>query len=91
MGHTRNLPPADRARAADPPHPQCNVCRLHGKVGALGMSVAMSVLLGDEGLERDTARLHRVEIAALVSTLGKFVSAIQIVGRMEQRAAMRAE
>ena len=28
---------------------QCNVCRLHGKVGALGVSVAMQILLGDEG------------------------------------------
>jgi len=70
---------------------QCNVCRLHGKVGALGLSVAMSILLGDEGRGGDAGRLHRVEIAALVSTLGKFANAIQIVGEMEERTAMAGE
>ena len=64
---------------------QCNVCRLHGKVGALGVATAMQVLLGAEGRRGDSNRLHRVEIAALITTLGKFASAIQIVAEFEER------
>jgi len=68
---------------------QCNVCRLHGKVGALGIATSMQVLLGAEGRGGDSSRLHRVEIAALVTTLGKFSNAIRIVTEME--AARRGE
>lgn len=62
---------------------QCNVCRLHGKVGSLGVATAMQVLLGAEGRGGDSSRLHRVEIAALISTLGKFAHAVQIVQEFE--------
>lgn len=64
---------------------QCNICRLHGKVGALGLATALSVLLGAGGRGGDSARLHRVEVAALISTLGKFASAVQIVQEFELR------
>lgn len=64
---------------------QCNICRLHGKVGSLGLATAMQVLLGAEGRGGDAQRLHRVEIAALVTTLSKFASAIEFVVEMERR------
>ena len=69
---------------------QCNVCRLHGKVGALGVATALSVLLGAEGRGGDSSRLHRVEVAALISTLGKFASAVKIVQEFEARRAAAA-
>eukprot|EP00613_Pedinella_sp_CCMP2098_P054569 CAMPEP_0171897546 /NCGR_PEP_ID=MMETSP0992-20121227/48198_1 /TAXON_ID=483369 /ORGANISM="non described non described, Strain CCMP2098" /LENGTH=392 /DNA_ID=CAMNT_0012525691 /DNA_START=8 /DNA_END=1186 /DNA_ORIENTATION=+ len=62
---------------------QCNVCRLHGKVGSLGLATALQVLLGAEGRGGDSSRLHRVEIAALISSLGKFANAIQIIKEFE--------
>lgn len=73
------------ARAAS----QCNICRLHGKVGALGVATALSVLLGAEGRGGDSSRLHRVEVAALISTLGKFANAVQIVQEFEARRAAK--
>ena len=69
---------------------QCNVCRLHGKVGTLGIATALSVLLGAEGRGGDSSRLHRVEVAALISTLGKFANAVQIVEDFEARLAKGA-
>ena len=55
------------------------------QVGALGVATAMQVLLGAEGRGGDSSRLHRVEIAALLTTLGKFASAVQIVTEFEER------
>lgn len=57
---------------------QCNLCRLHGKVAALGLSTALRVLLGDEGEGEDPYALHRVEIGALVATAGKLGAAVAI-------------
>ena len=54
-------------------------------MGALGVATAMQVLLGAEGRGGDSSRLHRVEIAALLTTLGKFASAVQIVTEFEER------
>lgn len=59
--------------------------RLHGKVGTLGLNTAMQILLGKEGRGGDAARMHRVEVAALVVALNKFLSAIQTVRTMEAR------
>ena len=61
------------------------------QVGALGIATAMQVLLGAEGRGGDSSRLHRVEIAALITTLGKFASAIQIVSEFEERRSSMGE
>jgi len=66
---------------------QCNVCRLHGKVGALGLATALQVLLGAEGRGGSSSRLNRVEIAAMITTLGKFANAVMIVQEFEARKA----
>ena len=61
------------------------------QVGALGIATAMQVLLGAEGRGGDSSRLHRVEVAALITTLGKFASAIQIVTEFEERRSSTGE
>ena len=61
---------------------QCNVCRLHGKIAILGLSTAMQILLGrsGEGVESETIRkLHRVELAALLTTVSKFGEATMFI------------
>ncbi|KAJ1623538.1 hypothetical protein T492DRAFT_1054005 [Pavlovales sp. CCMP2436] len=62
---------------------QCSVCRLHGKVATLGMNTGMQILLGQEGRGGDAARMHRVEVAALIQALYKMLSSIQTVRQME--------
>lgn len=66
---------------------QCNVCRLHGKVGALGLATALQVILGANGQGGDSERLKRVELAAMITTLGKFANAVMIVKEFEARKA----
>jgi len=61
---------------------QCNKCKLHGKVSVLGLSTALQVLLGSTGEGGDAKRVHRVELAALMTSLYKFSSAVQYVHRM---------
>ena len=55
---------------------QCNKCRLHGKIGMMGLSTALQILLGTRGEGGDAYRIHRVELAALVATVYKFSRAI---------------
>jgi len=55
---------------------QCNKCRLHGKVAMLGLSTALQIHLGRTGEGGDTMRIHRVELAALLSTINKFSKAV---------------
>ena len=62
---------------------QCNKCRLHGKIGAMGLSTAFQVLLGRAGEGGDVDRIHRVELAALMTTLSKFSSAISFCEKMK--------
>jgi hypothetical protein len=57
---------------------QCNKCRLHGKIGMMGLSTALQILVGSAGEGGDVARVHRVELAALMTTLYKFSRAIEI-------------
>mmetsp|Transcript_17147 Transcript_17147/g.25204 ORF Transcript_17147/g.25204 Transcript_17147/m.25204 type:complete len:430 (+) Transcript_17147:122-1411(+) len=64
---------------------QCNLCRLHGKVAALGLSVSLQILLGDEGMGGSYEDLHRVEIAGLLTTAAKFGHAVEVVGKFERR------
>ena len=69
---------------------QCNLCRLHGKVAALGVSSALQVLLGTRGRgdgcdkDADPYSLHRVQVAALVTTAAKFGRACETVERFRQ-------
>ena len=51
---------------------QCNVCRLHGKVAALGLATGLQILLGTEGDGGDVDSLHRVEVASLITLAAKF-------------------
>lgn len=62
---------------------QCNKCRLHGKIGAMGLSTAFQVLLGRAGEGGDVNRIHRVELAALMTTLSKFSTAINFCNKMK--------
>jgi len=64
---------------------QCNKCRLHGKVSVLGLSTALQVLLGKNGEGGDAARIHRVELAALMTTASKFSSAIRFCTMMSKK------
>lgn len=51
---------------------QCNKCRLHGKISTMGLSTALKLLVGKDGHGEDPMRIHRVELATLVTTLHKF-------------------
>lgn len=62
---------------------QCNKCRLHGKIGAMGLSTAFQVLLGRTGEGGDVNRIHRVELAALMTTLSKFSTAVEFCNKMK--------
>ena len=59
---------------------QCNKCRFHGKISALGLSTALQLTIGDRGLgdDVDVNHIHRVELAALVTTLGKFTGSADL-------------
>jgi len=63
---------------------QCNKCRLHGKISVLGVSTALQVLLGRTGEGGDPTRIHRVELAALLTTVAKFSNAIEFCARMSK-------
>ncbi|GMI00912.1 hypothetical protein TrVE_jg7299 [Triparma verrucosa] len=63
---------------------QCNKCRLHGKIGVLGLSTALQILLGKSGTGVDSKvinKLHRVELAALLTTTGKCGRAVMYYER----------
>jgi len=63
---------------------QCSKCRLHGKIGAMGLSTAFQVLLGRSGEGGDVNRIHRNELAALMTTLSKFSTAISYCNEMKR-------
>jgi len=63
---------------------QCNLCRLHGKVMALGLGATMQVLLGSDGRGGDPLVLDRVQVGALVATAAKFGNACSIVERFRE-------
>jgi len=60
---------------------ECKLCRLHGKVAALGLASALDVLIGQEGGGGDYKKLHRVEVAALLTTAAKMAHALEVVHR----------
>jgi ERO1-like protein alpha len=63
---------------------QCNKCRLHGKIAILGLATAMQILVGHTGEGSDPGTLHRVELAALMTTLQRCSKAIQFCQEMQQ-------
>lgn len=64
---------------------QCNKCRLHAKISVLGLSTALQVLLGRSGEGGDATRIHRVELAAMMTTLSKFSSSIRYCTNMSKQ------
>ena len=62
---------------------QCNKCRFHGKISTLGLSTALQLTLGNQGTGGDVAKIKRVELAALVTTMGKFASGIELCYEMQ--------
>ena len=65
---------------------QCNKCRLHGKIAMMGLSTALQVHLGRSGEGADPNRIHRVELATLMSTLYKFSMAVKFSQQMTSRS-----
>lgn len=61
---------------------QCNKCRLHGKISMMGLSTALQLLVGRTGEGTDATRVHRVEVAALMTTVHKFAGAINLCRAM---------
>jgi ERO1-like protein alpha len=66
---------------------QCNKCRLHGKIGVLGLATALQLLVGQRGEGGDPDKVHRVELAALLTTLHKFSKAIQFCQEMKKASS----
>mmetsp|Transcript_4313 Transcript_4313/g.6558 ORF Transcript_4313/g.6558 Transcript_4313/m.6558 type:complete len:415 (+) Transcript_4313:259-1503(+) len=64
---------------------QCNKCRLHGKIAAMGLSTAFQILVGRTGEGGDPGRVHRVELAALMESVDKFSRAIQTCHMMQSK------
>lgn len=62
---------------------QCNKCRLHGKISVMGLSTALQIIVGRTGKGGDPTRIHRVELAALMTTLHKFSRAIKFCEEMK--------
>lgn len=63
---------------------QCNKCRLHGKIAMLGLSTALQIHLGRAGEGGDPERVHRVELAALLTTINKFSKAVEYCKQARQ-------
>ena len=63
---------------------QCNLCRMHGKVMALGLGATLQVLLGNDGKGGDPLKLDRVQVGALVATAAKFGNACAIVEQFRE-------
>jgi hypothetical protein len=61
---------------------QCNKCRLHGKISTMGLSTALQILIGRTGEGGDVTRIHRVELAALMSCVYKVSRAIHFCQKM---------
>lgn len=62
---------------------QCNKCRLHGKISVASLSTALQILMGRTGEGEDPDRIHRVELATLMTSLHKASRAIKLVHQMQ--------
>mmetsp|Transcript_33099 Transcript_33099/g.69927 ORF Transcript_33099/g.69927 Transcript_33099/m.69927 type:complete len:90 (-) Transcript_33099:72-341(-) len=76
---------------------QCNLCRLHGKVMVHGFATSLQVLLGHRGRGEDCDRdtdpfgLSRVEVASLVTTTAKLLSACEVVQELSDLEAAQPD
>lgn len=70
---------------------QCNLCRLHGKVTALGVATCLQIMIGQEGRGGGVAQLHRIEVASLITVAAKFSHAIQRIKQWEALDAAEAK
>jgi len=83
---------------------QCSLCKLHGKVSALGLSATLQVILGEGTREGDQSALsvsrenptspyslHRVEVAALLTYTAKLAEACATVERFAEKDAAAVE
>lgn len=66
---------------------QCNKCRFHGKIATMGLSTAFQLLLGRSGDGGDVKMVHRVELAALMTTLSKFSTAVKYCREMSDSSS----
>ena len=62
---------------------QCNKCRFHGKISILGLSTALQLAVGHRGNGGDIKKIHRVELAALVTSMGKCSRGIELCLSMQ--------
>jgi hypothetical protein len=72
---------------------QCNKCRFHGKIAALGLTTAFNLVIGGDrcsGVE-DVTSVHRVELAALLTSLAKFTSGIDLCLEMQQQEQQQSQ
>ena len=65
---------------------QCNKCRFHGKIATMGLSTAFQLLLGRSGEGGAVRIIHRVELAALMTTLSKFSTAVKYCKEMTEKS-----
>lgn len=65
---------------------QCNKCRFHGKISTLGLSTALQLAVGHRGTGGDATKIHRVELAALLTAMGKFSGGIDLCLKMQTRS-----
>jgi hypothetical protein len=49
----------------------------------MGLSTALQLALGHRGMGGDVEKVHRVELAALITSLGKFSSGIELCLEMQ--------
>lgn len=63
---------------------QCNLCRLHGKVMAIGLGAALQVILGNDEIDGRDIPLDRVQVGALVATAAKFGAAGAVVEKFRE-------
>ena len=65
---------------------QCNKCRFHGKISTMGLSTALQLALGNDNANGggvNVEKVRRVELAALITCLGKFSSGIELCLEMQ--------
>jgi hypothetical protein len=64
----------------------CQKCKLHAKLGLLGIGTALKILLcpNEKQLELTCTSLAREEIVALFNTIGRWSEAIQTLQKMRQ-------
>lgn len=60
----------------------CAKCKLHAKVGLLGLGTAMKVMFARQGIDATGSNLQRNEIIALMNTVHRFSHAVSFTRKM---------